>query len=212
MTAPSAVGKMSLPLGKPGDTTSTPRLRLDLKKGAKFTVELAWDSKHDLDAHALLMKATPAGNKVTAMEHVLSTYNSRKTNPSGVLVANPNGSFSTPDGSMTHSGDARDGTIAGVDETITIDGQKIPSDITEVPIFITIHPATSGTFREVKEASITIKDESGKELASYRLTSEFAGFNAVQMGSLIPGQNGWEFSPVGVGFNGDFNFVLDNFS
>jgi tellurium resistance protein TerD len=201
---------LNLPLSKPGDTHVP--LKLNLAKGERFTVELAWDSKHDLDAHCLLMEDTGAGNKVTSMEKVLSTYNSRKTNRSGVLVTNPNGSFSTPCGSLTHSGDARDGTLTGVDETITIEGSKVPMNIVEIPIFVTIHPASSGLFKDVKEATIKIKDDSGKELCSFRLTSEFASFNAVQMGSLLVGANGWEFSAVGVGFNGDFNSVLGSFS
>ena len=202
---------LNLPLAKPGDAPRQP-LKLNLSKGAQFAVELYWDTTHDLDAHALLMVDVGGANKIVSFDQVLSTYNSKKTNPSGTLVNNPDGSFSTPCGSLTHSGDMRTGLGKDVDEIIKIDGSKIPQGTMEIPIFVTIHPASVGTFGDVKEAGIRIKDESGKELASYRLTSEFAKFNAVQMGSLIPGVNGWEFSPVGVGFNGDFNFVLGNFS
>ena len=46
----------------------------------------------------------------------------------------------------------------------------------------------------------------------YELSGQFGEFDAVQMGSLILGQNGWEFAEVGVGFNGDFNMILENFS
>jgi hypothetical protein len=32
------------------------------------------------------------------------------------------------------------------------------------------------------------------------------------MGSVVLGADGWSYVPVGVGFNGDFNFILENFS
>ena len=201
---------LQLKLGKPGD--NTPKLKLSLNKGARFTVELAWDSSHDLDAHALLGTNSGAGAKVTSFEQVLSTYNSKKTNPQGLLITNANGSFSTPCGALTHSGDQRTGLNKDVDETITIDGSKVTEGINEIPIFVTIHPGSSVTFAEVKTASITIKDDSGKVLGAYQLTGEFAQFNAVQMGSLLRSDSGWEFTAVGSGFAGDFNTVLGHFS
>lgn len=199
---------MTLPLAKPGQVAG--KLTLPLSKGARFNIELAWDSSEDLDAHALLAANNGGGAKVTSFEQVLSTYNSKKTNPSGLLLTNPDGSFSTPCGALTHSGDSRTGVAQSVDEIITIDGSKIPAGVNEIPIFITIHEKM--TFAAVKTASVTIKDDSGKVLGEYQLTAEFAGFNAVQMGSLILGSNGWEYAIVGAGFNGDFNTVLGHFS
>lgn len=201
---------LKLPLGKPGDTT--PKLKLSLNKGARFTVELAWDSAHDLDAHALLATNSGNGAKVSSFEGVLSTYNSKKTNPAGLLVTNANGSFSTTCGALTHSGDQRTGLNMDVDETITIDGSKVADGINEIPIFVTIHPGKAATFAEVQKASITIKDDSGKVLGAYELTGEFAKFNAVQMGSLLRSESGWDFTAVGSGFAGDFNTVLEHFS
>ncbi len=200
---------LTLPLVKAGQTPG--KLQLKLSKGARFTIELAWDSPHDLDAHALLATNSGNGAKVTGFEQVLSTYNATKSNPEGTLVNNADGSFSTPCGALTHSGDSRTGVAKDVDEVITIDGSKVAAGVNEIPIFVTIHQGQK-TFAEVKKASITIKDETGNTLGSFQLTSEFAGFNAVQMGSLILGASGWEFSIVGVGFNGDFNTVLGHFS
>jgi tellurium resistance protein TerD len=190
-------------------------LKLNLSKGQKFSVELSWDSVHDLDAHALAAVNSGNGAKVADMAQVLSYATSPKQlKGQSPLKGNPNGSFSTADGGLTHSGDCRDGTLTGVDETITVDPNSLNPEVNEIPIFVTIYSPSKPnvTFGEVKEAGISIKDESGKVLGQYRLSNEFAGFNAVQMGSLIKGQSGWEYAPVGSGFNGDLNTVLANFS
>lgn len=203
---------LKLELTKPGTPKPAP-LQLNLHKGARFSVELAWNCTHDLDAHALLASNTGNGAKVTEFGQVLSTYNCKKTNPGGTLMANPNGSFSTPCGGLTHSGDSRDGTKQGVDEVITIDASRIDQGVNEIPIFVTVHPSGQMSFAEVKEASISIKDEAGKLLGAYQLSTEFAAFNAVQMGSLVRNAaGGWDYAPIGVGFSGTFNDVLANFS
>ena len=199
---------LSLALTKPGETVQ--KLQLSLNKGARFIVELRWESTHDLDAHALLATNSGDGAKVSAFEQVLSTYNSKKTNPNGTLISNQDGSFSTPCGALTHSGDSRTGVNQDIDEMITIFGDKVGSSVNEIPVFVTVHG--SATFAEVKTASITIKDDGGKVLGEYQLTNEFSAFNAVQMGSLIQSDKGWEYAPVGSGFMGDFNKVLGYFS
>lgn len=200
---------LKLSTQKPGDTVQ--KLSLNLNKGSTFSVELYWDSDQDLDAHALLANNDSGSAKVTAMEQVLSTYNTKKMNSGGVLTNASDGSFSTPCGTLTHSGDSRSGVQKDVDEIITIDGSKAPSGMNEIPIFVTIHN-TGVTFARINKAGIRIKDNAGKELCSYELSNEFGAFNAVQMGSLILGQKGWEFAAVGTGFHGDFNKVLEHFS
>lgn len=198
------------------DGEEKPKLKLNLSKGARFTAELFWDSSHDLDAHALLATNGGSGAKVTTLEEVLSTYNLKKNDPTnGVLSLNPDGkSFHLPGEALHHSGDARSGVHVDIDEIITIDGSKITNGANEIPIVVTIHKAKANgaTFGQVSKAGIRIKDDSGKVLGEYELSKEFAGFNAVQMGSLILGVNGWEFAAVGSGFNGDFETVLGHFS
>lgn len=203
---------LTIKLQKPGDVV--PKLQLSLKKGSRFMIELFWNSPDDLDAHALLATNDGNGAKVTSFEQVLSTYNSKKTNPDGLLIMNPDGSFATPCGALTHSGDSRTGVEKDVDEVITVDGAKTPAGVNEIPIFVTIHNSakTGATFSKVTKAGIRIKDDSGKILAEYELSTEFAQFSAVQMGSLVYGANGWEFAAVGNGFMGDFNTVLEHFS
>lgn len=205
----------ALTLTKPGETPPA-KFSLNLAKPETFFVKVKWNSRHDLDAHALLCFNNGVdGAKVQEQGNILSTYNAVKTNPAGILATNANGSFSTPNGSATHSGDARTGDALPEgedDETITINGTKIPRDVNEIPLFITIHPASSATFSEVEKAEVVIENATGKILAHFHLTNEFAAFDAVQMGSLILDANGWSFSPAAVGFNGDFNEILGFFS
>src|SRR3569832_836580 len=199
---------LTLSLQKPGQEVQ--KLSLNLAKGALFRVELSWDSKHDLDVHALAATNNGSGAKVSSFEQVLSTYNCSATNPQGHLKPNADKSFSTPEGMLRHSGDSRTGDNPGVDEMITIDGSKAIPGVNEIPIFVTIHAAAHpAKFAEVKDAVIRIVADGGKVLGEYMLGDEFGGFNAVQMGSLVIGDNGWEYAPVGNGFVGDFNKVLE---
>jgi tellurium resistance protein TerD len=201
---------LELKLTKPGDIA--PKLTLNLSKPARFTIELFWDSTHDLDAHALLANNAGEGAKVSSFDQVLSTYNSKKTNPQGQLTTKADGSFCTPEGAITHSGDARTGVNLDVDEVITIEGNKMPASVNEIPIFVTIHGVENATFSAVKNAGIRIKNEQGLLLGQYQLSNEFSQFNAVQMGSLLLDQNGWHYLAAGSGFIGDFNFILSHFS
>lgn len=202
---------LEMKLQKPGD--NVPKLSLSLKKESIFIIELSWDSTADVDAHAFLAKNTGSGAKVDSFDQILSTYNSKKTNPAGVLVTNPDGSFSTPCGSLTHSGDSRDGTVQDVDESIRIDGSRIKNGENEILIFVTIHAPRGTKFSEVRDAKIVIKDDSRRVLCEYKLSKEFSEFDAVQMGSIILADDrSFQFHPVGVGFNGDFNTILANFS
>ncbi len=203
----------TLSLVKAGDEGT--KLHLNLKKGETFSVELFWESKHDLDAHALLATNNGDRAKVSGFEQVLSTY-VFKRKVGGKIVGefdrNSDGSFQTLCGSLRHSGDALTGKPDNVDEMITIDGSKIGESVNEIPIFVTIHPPGRVKFAEVAKAGIRIKNDQGVVLAEYQLSKQFGQSDAVQMGSLVLGANGWEFAEVGVGFNGDFNTILESFS
>ncbi|KUM26282.1 stress protein [Mesorhizobium loti] len=183
---------LTLSLEKRG-AESPKKLQLSLSKGARFTVKIAWqceaDHQDDVDIHALEASNSGGGAKVTALESILSTYNTRKMNPrGGVLQNNPDGSFSTPSGGLTHSGDIR---VQGNFETIIVDGSRIPEGVNEIPLFATVHRAEHGGEHE---------------------GSEDGDFNVVQLGSVMLGSNGWEYAPVGRGFTGTINDVLAHFS
>ncbi len=216
---------LTLSLQKPG--ADAPKLRLSLNKGARFTAKVEWqcDADHadDVDVHALEARNAGNGAKVTSLDQVLSTYNTKRMNPQGgALPTNPDGSFQTPGGGLVHSGDKR---VQNNTESIVIDGSKLPAGVNEIPIFVTVHEAEHGTgheaggdaeeeaaFGDIDVCTITLSDETGKELGAYKLSDEFKEFNVVQLGSVLLGDSGWEYAPVGRGFNGNFNDVIAHFS
>lgn len=211
---------LALSLEKPG-VKPPRRLQLSLSKGARFTVKIEWqcEAAHedDVDIHAFEASNAGDGARVTRLESVLSTYNTRRMNPRGGAIANnPDGSFATSSGGLTHSGDVR---VQGNFETIVVDGSRIPDDVNEIPLFATVHKHTGGheekeeaAFADIKVCTVTIADDSGREIGSYRLSDEFGDFNVVQLGSIMLGDSGWEYAPVGRGFTGTMNDVLAQFS
>ena len=216
---------LTLSLEKPG--ADAPKLRLSLNKGARFTAKVEWqcdgDHADDVDVHALEARNTGSGAKVTALDQVLSTYNTKRMNPQGgALPNNADGSFQTPGGGLVHSGDKR---VQNNTESIVIDGSKLPDGVNEIPIFVTVHEAGHGAghetdhdsaeeaaFGDIDVCTITLSDETGKELGAYKLSDEFKEFNVVQLGSVLLGDSGWEYAAVGRGFNGNFNDVIAHFS
>ena len=207
---------LTLTLDKPGAAPAR-KLQLSLNKGATFKVTVAWqcdaDHQDDIDIHALEARNGGNGAKVSALEEILSTYNTTKMSPkTGVL----------PSGGLRHSGDVR---VQGNTETIVIDGAKLPAGVNEIPLFATVHKAGHGAghdegseaeeeaaFADIEVCTVTIADEGGRELGAYQLSKEFGEFNVVQLGSVMHGDNGWEYAPVGRGFTGTFNDVLAHFS
>lgn len=203
------------------------KLQLSLSKGARFTVRVAWECnaahEDDVDIHALEAFNDGDGARVGMLESVLSTYNTRKMNSrGGVLANNPDGSFATPSGGLFHSGDVR---VQGNYEEIVIDGSRLPEGVNEIPLFATVHEADHGeghedgdedeeepAFADIELCTVTITDERGREIGAYRLSNEFGDFNVVQLGSVMLGDGGWEYIPVGRGFTGTFNDVLAQFS
>lgn len=216
---------LTLSLDKPGAVA--PKLQLSLKKGSRFTAKVEWrcDAEHadDVDVHALEARNDGNGAKVTELASVLSTYNTTRMNPrGGVLSTNPDGSFQTPSGGLAHSGDMR---VQNNTESIVIDGSKLPAGVNEIPVLVTVHEAEHGgghdtgeaaedepAFGDIDLCTITLSDDSGRELGAYQLSSEFKDFNVVQLGSILLGPDGWEYAAVGRGFNGTFNDVLAHFS
>lgn len=218
---------LTMKLEKPG-AKPPKKLQLSLSKGARFTVKIAWeceaDHEDDVDIHAFEASNQGDGAKVASLEDILSTYNTRKMNPSGgALANNQDGSFATKSGGLLHTGDIR---VQGNFETIIVDGTRIPVGINEIPVFATVHKADHGNehesdhesaeeaaFADIEVCTVTISDEAGRELAAYKLSDEFGEFNVVQLGSImLSAQGAWEYAPVGRGFTGTINDVLAHFS
>lgn len=185
-------------------------IAFNLSKVSQFIVELFWDSKQDLDAHAIQLIAGHYGSG----DDILSTYNT------GLVLVDDNSKkhaacgkepFQNSYGSLVHNGDKRTGISVDQrqpDEVMQINIAKIPADRDEVSFFITSHPPQSVKFKDVSNCKLVIKDDSGKQLLIANLTNDFDGFDMVQMGSIVRHNGNWEFNPVAVGINGNFNDIL----
>ncbi len=211
------MSSLTLNLAKPGE--AAPKLALNLNKGERFRVRLAWEGTNDLDLHALFCINSGAGAKASSFADILSTYNVRRrigTQEVGTLTPAADGSFSIHGGALRHSPDARDGDQLDIDEWLEIDpaGLEQPTaGVSEIPLVAMIHPQSGALrFGDVRNATVIVETAAGQPLLRVALGSEFGEFIGVQMGSIVVGNNGAEFVAIGVGFNGDFNAVLGHFS
>ncbi len=222
-----AVKPITLALVKPSDV-QPPKLRLSLNKGDTFSIEVYWnchaDHEDDVDIHGIECHNNGSGNgaKLLSQYGILSTHNTTKMNTkNGVLPVNTDGSFQTPSGGLWHSSDVR---VQDATETIIVDGSKLADEINEIPLLATVFKADhmeeheaehdedgEAAFADIEVCTITIRDADKNVLGIYQLSQEFGDFNVVQFGSIIRGENGLEYAPVGSGFNGDFNDVLRTF-
>lgn len=208
---------LQLNLTKPGDTA--PKLALNLNKGERFKVRLAWDGETDLDLHALVAVNTGSGAKVSSFDDILSTYNVQRTirgQTTGTLPLATDKTFSVHNGAVLHSPDAVDGHQQGDDEWISIQPDRLTppaNGAIEIPLVAVIHPQNSNRkFRDVTNARVIVENSAGTELLNVSLSQQFTDFVGVQMGSIMIEPTGSSFVAIGVGFNNDFNQVLSHFS
>lgn len=192
---------------------------LNLAKDEGFKVTLSWDGSFDADLHALICRNNGAGAKIGSWDDIFSVYNVKRMQNGqevGYLGKNADGTFSTYGGALIHSADATDGQKDGVDEFIDIYPAKLPKDANgaiEIPLVAMIHGSAQGqTFRNLQNVRVTVSKMDGTQLMDALLTTDFADYNGVQMGSLIIDASGTQFHPLGVGFNGDFNKVISHFA
>lgn len=184
---------------------SAPRQRpkstgVQLKKGQKISLSqmnpqlsqiqvcLGWDILNqacDLDASAFMLGAD---NKVVGDDWF-------------VFYGQP----TSPDGSITHSGDS-DGSGVGDDEIITIDLKKISPNVQKIAFVVTINEALEKrlNFSMVQNAYVRVVDKStNKELVRFMLTEYFATVTSMVVGELYNKGGQWRFNPVGNGFAED---------
>lgn len=167
----------------------------------RIRVGLGWDESRndpvDLDASAFVCRTLNGEPKLLTEKHFVF-YNN----------------YSTPRGSVRHSGDNRTGSTIGDDETITVDTELLEAEINEVSFVVTIHEAISRrhNFGKVSNAYIKLYNDDVPNspcICEYRLSNDFKTETAVQFGSLLRDKNGdWLFKAVGAGYN---NFELGDF-
>lgn len=181
-----------------------------LEKGGKFSLDkgiqrviigLGWKEGKaskpvDVDAHAF---GCVVNNGVPSFyndgSHAVGYFNTS-------LKKGANKSFGTHDDSIIHTGDNRTGAGEGDDEQIKVALDKVPSEITEILIFLTIHEAKSRGqhFGIIEDSYVSVRNEDdGAELARYSLRNEFSGAITIQVGSLVRDNGTWKFTAVGAG-------------
>lgn len=172
---------------------------------------------HDLDSHAVLLihRGDDPSNAVMygGGSHFL-TYANKTLVPDIGEDGDVEG-FKTVDGSMWHSPDNRRGGDAGGDHGKHDDAHKeelseemithlsqLPAKGAEVAVWLTIHKAAERQldFSKINGLFIEICDLAGNELCRYHPKGEFAGFAALQVGSLMKQPDGsWVFEAIGAG-------------
>ena len=176
---------MSISLAKGGNVSLT-KIAPSLTKVA---VGLGWDVRtttgtdFDLDATALV--CGPDG-KVLDDRHFVF-YNN----------------LTSPDGSVRHTGDIREGEVAGDDEVIEVDLSSLSPQTTKVVFSVTIHEADARgqSFGQVANAYIRVVNrDNGEEMARYDLSEDASTETAMIFGELYKHGEEWKFRAVGQGY------------
>ncbi|MEG4294182.1 pentapeptide repeat-containing protein [Microcoleus sp. C2C3] len=122
--------------------------------------------------------------------------------------------LTSPDGSVRHSGDSRNGEIEGDDETVYLDLSKINSAIQEIVFVVTIHEGQekNQTFSQVTNAFIRLYNrETVSELVRYNLNQIFSQETALEFGRLYKKNGEWRFQVVGQGYNAGLQSFVDKY-
>lgn len=103
-------------------------------------------------------------------------------------------------GHIQHSGDNRTGEGEGDDETITVDLERLASNIKH--LVFTVNSFTGQNFNDVGNAYCRIVDvDTNKELARFNLTEQ-GNHTGMIMSYLTRTPSGWSFTAVGQPSNG----------
>lgn len=174
--------------------------KIDLTKenaGLKhLLIGLGWDvsdisSRYDLDASAFLLT-----DDEKAVDFV---YFNNKT---------------SIDSSVKLSGDNLTGEGSGDDETLTIDLDKVSSNIKEIIISANIYDAEQRkqNFGQVRNAFIRIVDkDTQKELCKYDLDEDYSVETGVVFGRIYRHNGEWKFNAVGDGVTGGLRTLCDKY-
>ena len=152
-------------------------------------VGLGWDERvttgheFDLDASALMLGED---GKVLSDAHFIF-YNN--------LVS--------PDGSVEHTGDNRDGQGDGDDEVVKVDLQRVPQQCARIVFPVSIHDAGARgqSFGQVSNAFIRVVDQAnGREITRFDLMEDASTETAMIFGQLYRHSGQWKFRAVGQGY------------
>lgn len=153
------------------------------------TVGLGWDARtttgqeFDLDASVLVCGEN---GKALSDQHFIF-YNN----------------LNSPEGTVRHSGDVRDGEVDGDDEKVEVDLGNLTPATTKIVFAVTIHEADARgqSFGQVNNAYIRVVDRAnGEELARYDLSEDASMETAMVFGELYKNGAEWKFRAIGQGY------------
>jgi tellurium resistance protein TerD len=108
-------------------------------------------------------------------------------------------------GLVRHSGDVRDGEVAGDDETILIPLAPLPVDVQSILILVSVHDehGLGLDFGQVDNAYVrVVNTDDDRELARFDLTEGAGDDVALVFGELYREGQEWKFQAVGDGYPG----------
>jgi tellurium resistance protein TerD len=120
--------------------------------------------------------------------------------------------LSSPDGSVTHTGDSQDGEGDGDDESIKIDLSKIDNSVEFLYFAITIHESEGRGhhFGNVKNSYINIRNASDNSiLCQYKLSESFDGQDSLIIASISRNGGNWNVEALGQAFAGGLNTLIE---
>ncbi len=116
--------------------------------------------------------------------------------------------------SVEHTGDNKTGEGDGDDESVLVDLEKIPAEVTKLIFTVTIHEASARNqnFGQVANAFIRVVDRNNdKEVARYDLSEDASIETAMLFGELYRHNSDWKFRAVGQGFEGGLSAMCAQF-
>lgn len=179
--------------------------KIDLTKGnvglKKVVFGLGWDvnqydgnANFDLDVSAFF---TDTSGKVTGEQDFV--FYGQPQHPSGALI---------------YSGDNQTGVGSGDDETMTVDLNKIPSNIEKISFAATIYDAENRlqNFGMVDNSYIRAYNaDTNEELFKYELNEDFSLETGIIAGELYRKNGEWKFNAVGSGYQGGLATIARSF-
>ncbi|MEI4271835.1 TerD family protein [Klenkia sp. LSe6-5] len=163
-------------------------------------VGLGWDARttsgkgFDLDASALLVGAE---GRVLSDAHFVFFNN-----------------LTSPDGSVTHTGDNLTGEGDGDDEALTVDLPAVPAEATKIVFAVSIYEAEerAQSFGQVRNAYIRVVNQAdGAEIARYDLSEDASTETAMIFGEIYRHGGDWKFRAVGQGYTSGLGGIARDF-
>lgn len=198
-----------------GGSQGSAPISLDLKKGftldltkpngtalSEVRVSLIWDpvvsgTDVDIDLSAFMLH----NGRIQSVEDVIYF----KTSPNA-----PSSAF------IQHSTDSRTGAEAmgdDEDEWIQVNLNQVPRDITSIVFVANIYnyEQNNQTFGVVRSLARISDSQSGKRLADFSLSGDYATDSAIILGAVERTPSGWVFNTIGEGMMADLNGLLGRF-